>query len=214
MNDRVRTTIAAYDAGASFYVERDRRNPQGEMKRHFDRFAQFISGEGLVLDVGCGPGMHSLEFARRGYRVVSLDLSAGMLHEAAKRGIRNLALADMRAMPVAASTADGLWASASFLHVPRADAPLTLAEFWRVLKPGGALFLALKGGEGERLGNPLDGLPRYFTFWAEDDLDRVLRSTGFDIVAAWTDAPEARETRADPWLVRFATKVQSSIGRP
>lgn len=28
-----------------------------------------------ILDVGCGPGRHALEFARRGYRVTGLDIS-------------------------------------------------------------------------------------------------------------------------------------------
>jgi SAM-dependent methyltransferase len=31
---------------------------------------------GRVLDVGCGPGRHSLEFARRGFEVVGVDISA------------------------------------------------------------------------------------------------------------------------------------------
>jgi SAM-dependent methyltransferase len=37
-----------------------------------------------ILDVGCGTGRHAVELARRGYCVTGLDLSAGMLAEAAK----------------------------------------------------------------------------------------------------------------------------------
>lgn len=37
-----------------------------------------------ILDVACGTGRHSIEFARRGFRVTGLDLSEGML-EVARR---------------------------------------------------------------------------------------------------------------------------------
>ncbi len=35
-----------------------------------------------ILDIGCGVGRHSLELARRGYRVTGVDISAGMLAQA------------------------------------------------------------------------------------------------------------------------------------
>lgn len=38
-----------------------------------------------ILDVGCGTGRHAVELAKRGYSVTGLDLSSGMLAEAAKR---------------------------------------------------------------------------------------------------------------------------------
>jgi cyclopropane fatty-acyl-phospholipid synthase-like methyltransferase len=37
-----------------------------------------------ILDVGCGTGRHSVELAKRGYRMTGIDLSSGMLAEAAK----------------------------------------------------------------------------------------------------------------------------------
>jgi 2-polyprenyl-3-methyl-5-hydroxy-6-metoxy-1,4-benzoquinol methylase len=36
----------------------------------------------LILDIGCGTGRHSLELARRGYKVTGIDLSDNMLNKA------------------------------------------------------------------------------------------------------------------------------------
>lgn len=37
-----------------------------------------------ILDMGCGTGRHSIELARRGYQVIGVDISSGMLTEAKK----------------------------------------------------------------------------------------------------------------------------------
>ncbi len=38
-----------------------------------------------ILDVACGTGRHAIELARRGYEVIGIDLSEGMLAEARRR---------------------------------------------------------------------------------------------------------------------------------
>ncbi|WXG44693.1 MAG: class I SAM-dependent methyltransferase [Promethearchaeati archaeon SRVP18_Atabeyarchaeia-1] len=37
-----------------------------------------------ILDIGCGTGRHAIELARRGYGITGVDISIGMLTEAAK----------------------------------------------------------------------------------------------------------------------------------
>lgn len=48
--------------------------------------ARLESGQ-RILDVGCGPGRHSIELARRGYRVVGIDPSETMISAARTRAL-------------------------------------------------------------------------------------------------------------------------------
>ena len=203
MTDSLSTTIATYDQRAAFFVARGKG---GDLTRQFDAFTQRAAPHGLVLDVGCGPGWHSVELMRRGFRAIALDLSHGMLREAQQLSVRDLVLMDMRQLPIANHSIAGLWVSASFLHVPRDDADATLREFARVLKNGGVMYLGVKGGEGERFGNPLDDLLRYFIYWTEENLDARLRAAGFELVESWVNTPEVKATRADTWINRVVVK--------
>jgi SAM-dependent methyltransferase len=43
---------------------------------------QYAPGSHSLLDLGCGTGRHAIRFAEKGYTVVGIDLSPGMLKEA------------------------------------------------------------------------------------------------------------------------------------
>src|SRR5262245_8221 len=54
-----------------------------------DQVSQLIAGTGVsagsVLDLCCGPGRHSVEFAGRGFAVTGVDRSAFLLDRARER---------------------------------------------------------------------------------------------------------------------------------
>jgi SAM-dependent methyltransferase len=49
-----------------------------------------------ILDIGCGTGRHSIELARRGYRVRGIDLSENMLQRAKEKAIEAGILIDFQ----------------------------------------------------------------------------------------------------------------------
>jgi ubiquinone/menaquinone biosynthesis C-methylase UbiE len=133
-----------------------------------------------VLDLGCGPGTDTAVFADAGLDAVGVDITEPFLR-AAREDVPGAQFlrGDMRRLPVRDDAADGVWCSAAFLHLPRADAASTLAEFARVLQPGCPLLLSAKAREAHEqdAAELADG--RRFTFWREAPLRERLADAGF-----------------------------------
>jgi SAM-dependent methyltransferase len=106
-----------------------------------------------VLDMPCGTGRHSLEFARRGYRVTGVDRTAAYLAEARERAAaEGLAIewlqADMRQFvrPEVFDVAINLYTSFGYFEDPAEDRQVA-QNLCRCLRPGGALVMDLMGKE-------------------------------------------------------------------
>ena len=104
-----------------------------------------------VLDVAVGVGTQALGLSSRGYAVTGWDLSPLAVlratKEAAKRGLHvPCVAADFRSLPVRADSADVLIACDNAL--PHLDTPddiaAALAEWFRVVRPGGGCLLSMR----------------------------------------------------------------------
>ena len=87
---------------------------------------------GIVIDVGCGNGIYTkrLRRDRPELRIFGFDLSTGMGPDAA---------ADAQQLPLADRSTGAVLAAHMLYHVP--DIPRAVAEFARVLLPGGMLIV-------------------------------------------------------------------------
>lgn len=106
-----------------------------------------------VLDMPCGVGRHSLEFARRGFQVTGVDRTTAYLETARERAVaEGLAVewlqADMRQFvrPGAFDVAINIYTSFGYFADPEEDRRVA-ENFYRSLKPGGALAMELMGKE-------------------------------------------------------------------
>ncbi len=191
-------TTEAYDQTAARYAARSFY----PLERELTRFRRLIPAGGLALDVGCGPGQYARALISRGVRVAALDLSQGMLRQAQRHGLTWLCQADMRRIPLADGAVDGCFACASLLHLPRPQAARALAEFRRLLHPGGALYIGVKEGTGEAWVTDQEGHSRLFVYYRPEDIDAIIQAAGFELVDGWISPPGQGQTHN--WINRFA----------
>lgn len=175
MDESVASTLETYESVAEQY--RVRHTDRSTISAALDRFLDAVDGS-RILDVGCGPGWESATFADCGYDPIAIDLTPAFLRMAQQTVTGRLARMDMRQLAVADGSVDGLWACASFLHVPRSDAHKTLREFHRVLGSG-TLALSVKQGEGTMSGTVYDNDDRQFILYTTDELSELVVDAGF-----------------------------------
>lgn len=198
----VTATIATYDRIAGRFAERHQNDDFGGARV---AFAHAITGPApterfRILDAGCGPGRDTLWFQERGFQVIGVDLSAGMLAEARRRapGVE-FRQADLRDLAFPSGYFDGIWASASLLHLPRAEVARVLESFNRLLGHG-YLWLSVKAGHGEAiLEQPYgSGNPRRFTYFSRPEIELYVERAGFEVRQVSEGAPTA--DNPTPWI--------------
>ena len=186
------------DRTLAVYAKRARDYANLQPDAPFETLSAFIARlpEGArVLDLGCGPGHDSGHMAKAGLAVEALDASPEMV--ALARASHGVDAWQGRFDDLDAHARyDGIWASFSLLHAPRADMPRHLAAIARALKPGGLLGLSLKEGTGEGR----DRLGRFYTFYTEDDLRALLADVGLTIRDVTRGEGRGLDGSASTWI--------------
>ena len=104
-----------------------------------------------VVDLGCGPGRHARELARRGHQVTGIDLSEAFLSMARAAApldnggaAQRFVCGDLRSLAVADSTfRTALVLGNSFGYFSDEENQAILDEIARILVPGGSLCLEI-----------------------------------------------------------------------
>ncbi|WP_181780410.1 class I SAM-dependent methyltransferase [Pseudonocardia pini] len=153
----------------------------------------------VTLEVGSGHGGTAAFLATHGLDVSGIDLSAAMV-DFARRTFPQIAfrVGAMHALDLADASLAALVSWYSLIHVPAGDRPAVVAEFRRVLRPGGYLLLGFQVGDDTRHVDEAYGHAVALDFHRldPDTLAATLDTAGFDLVARFVRVPEPRHTAA------------------
>jgi SAM-dependent methyltransferase len=137
-----------------------------------------------VLDAGCGTGVPTMrQLQEAGLSVTGIDISEVML-ALARQNVPGVDLRQLDLTEVGPELGlfDAAVAFFSLLMLPRADIPQILSRLHDVLAAGGLLAIGMVEADVDDV--PIDFLrmPVRVTGYPRDDLERVVRDAGFEVL--------------------------------
>ena len=158
-------------------------------------FAELVQplGEGVVGDIGCGPGHVAKALGRLGVRTIGFDLSHAMIEQARlKFPEGDFRVGSMFELPIPSGAWLGAIALWSTLHFNAEDRAAALREMCRVTMAGGFVLHSFYESAPDQPSGSVYHLERWFGFTVDLDTYFVSLETaademeraGFDVMAA------------------------------
>lgn len=137
--------------------------------------------DGLVLDVGCGPGQWTNFLHTKGAEVIGIDPVEAFIEDAQARYPEvDYRLGQAEHLNVPDASVAGILAWYSLIHTDPADLDAALDEFKRALRQGGSLLIGFF--EGTEL-VPFEHAVTTAYFWPIQALIRRVEQAGFTVTA-------------------------------
>lgn len=180
-----------YDDNAEKFFE---NTVNADMTPHYTKFLKHIPEKGHILDAGCGSGRDTLNFLKQGYKVTAIDASEEMCKLASKYTQQEVLHQKFQEINFIEEF-DGIWASASLLHVPSTELEYVLDKFRKSLKENGVLYASFKCGifEGRRNG-------RYFNDFTETAAKKIFEKNNFNIIDSWLTNDVRDDRKNEKWV--------------
>ncbi len=151
MSDAKALSKRFFDEKATVYTNEKYLAIKGKYPTLYIRHKYIVNmideGEGTALDIGCGPGLMLIDFVKKGYKAVGIDISRKMLDKAREiclsfgMGKPPLIVADIENLPFA-NDAFNIVVCAGVIEYLNGDNK-ALAEISRVLKKNGVAFVTV-----------------------------------------------------------------------
>ena len=128
--------------------DRERRWQEPAMESYYLVSRWLTQGKKDFLDLGCGLGRHTIQFAKAGFNTSGFDLSETSIKRtgeyAEQAGVKvDLKVGDMLNLPYSDGGLDCIYCRNVISHTDTAGVRKIIAELKRVLKNGGECYLTL-----------------------------------------------------------------------
>lgn len=172
---------AAYDPRAAEYAALLGDIAQTDARDRARIAAWRDATPGRLLDAGCGPGQWT-RFLHDGARdVLGIDLSEEFIAHAGRAHPElEFRRGSFAALPLPDASLGGILAWYSLIHTPLSQVSAVLAEFARVVAPGGGILIGFFDGTP---GEPFDHAVTTAYLWSADALQPLLEQAGFAVTS-------------------------------
>ncbi|MER8068036.1 class I SAM-dependent methyltransferase [Streptomyces sp. NPDC094034] len=212
-HDALSATRQAYDEAAALYAQlfRDELRDMPLDRAILSAFAELVraNGNGQVADLGCGPGHITAHLGELGLAAFGVDASSEMI-ELARQAYQDLRfdVGSMAALDIADGVLGGVLSRWSLIHTPPRELPVILAEFHRVLAPGGHLLLGFSATDHPSHPTQVfDHRVAQAYRWSPDHLAAMLRESGLAEVARLVREPRPTDQRQFQAIYLLAERI-------
>ena len=176
--------------------------PHGKFVDNRNRFMNLLPLPARILDLGCGGGHDGRAFRDAGFQVTAVDASTEMATFASARIDQKVIVRSFQDLTFTEEF-DGVWASASLLHVPSEELPDVLRRVRCSLRRGGLLYASFK--EAEKDWRDKGG--RLFCAMTPTLLGDYLAGADFTVDAIERHEGHGSDAMATMWILAFARKL-------
>ena len=150
-------------------------------------FLSLLPGNPMVLDLGCGPGYESMRMEAKGAKVLGIDFCEDNIRIARERCPKcRFELMDFRQLDNRYGSFDGIFASASIIHIRPEELDELMHRLSGVLNKNGYLLVMARDGEGLKDGSLTleDGtrLNRSIYFYTKEAITKSAEKAGMSFI--------------------------------
>ena len=139
--------------------------------------AERLTAGATVLDVGCGSGRDMLWMKKKGFNVIGLDCSSGLVKLASENTGCEVIEGDFETYDFSAISADAIMLIGALVHSPYNRFSQIFKNIIRSLSDFGIILITLKEGTGTRT----DEEGRIFYLWQDEKARVVFDRHGYRV---------------------------------